>query len=286
MIDCGSSQGMTRIRAAERLARHLDASKPISIVVTHADADHLDLLAPTERAPSVLGDTPVRSARLGGFPEQYDTQAAQRLLTWLAAEGVTPQWLTTNDVSQEPLGGDLDCGGAEIRLIAAGVRSGSHERGLQRNTPSAVLLLSYAGRRVLLTGDATHETEAFILERHDADALDVDVLKVGHHGAALSTISLDDSPWPWLDTVDPEHLIFSAGHHGGYRHPRCVVMDAALARDVASAPRHPIECHGDGRWQTRSTRSSLWSTHSDGDIEVSVGPEGDLRVQGNGRLAR
>ncbi|MEE2779193.1 MAG: MBL fold metallo-hydrolase [Myxococcota bacterium] len=57
------------------------------------------------------------------------------------------------------------------------------------NNTSVVLSLGWAGRQVLLMGDAEEAVEEALLSAHDQGAIDLesDVLKVGHHGSNTSS---------------------------------------------------------------------------------------------------
>jgi len=77
------------------------------------------------------------------------------------------------------------------------------------NEESLSLSVSYAGRRILLTGDIESQAEHHlqsILGRHD-------VLKVAHHGSKTST-----SP-SFLQSIVPEIALISCGKQNRYGHP-------------------------------------------------------------------
>lgn len=85
-----------------------------------------------------------------------------------------------------------------------------HESDL--NNSSAVLHLTYGESSFLFTGDMEQEAEQKIREN-----IDVDVLKVGHHGSNTS------SSHDFLKKVTPEISIISVGKDNKYEHPH---MDA------------------------------------------------------------
>ena len=106
----------------------------------------------------------------------------------------------------------------------------------RKNTASIVMQLRYSGRCVILAGDATHETESFILEQfasgsfHKGFGLKSDVLKVAHHGSARTSTSRD-----WVKEVRPSMVFISSDRHGtmnaekkmmsGYRLPQELCLD-------------------------------------------------------------
>ncbi len=82
------------------------------------------------------------------------------------------------------------------------------------NDYSAVILLSYGKKRILLTGDA--ET---ISENQITADIDSDVLKVGHHGSETSTGE------QFLKKVTPSAAIISVGKNNSYGLPDSSVLD-------------------------------------------------------------
>jgi competence protein ComEC len=245
LIDCGSSGGADREHVAELLDERLDGELEV-LVVTHPDADHINYLAPSSgSAGPVTGDRPIGRALLSLDEAAYrETAVGARLMDRLHASAGEMLFLSPSDASPEGEPSDLfDCGDAAVYVVAASERSRSSERALQRSTPSIVLLVERELEdgerfRALLTGDATRETEAAILARYSGAFLDVDLLKVGHHGALTSTVDPNDPSWPWLAVTTPRYAITTAGHHAGHRHPRCAVARARRGR-VARARHLP-----------------------------------------------
>lgn len=94
---------------------------------------------------------------------------------------------------------------------------------LNENENSLVFLLEYLGRRVLFTGDIEEIAEKKIGSSYD---LDVDVLKVPHHGSFTS------SSYKFLDKVKPEYSIISVGRSNLYGHPNPQVINRLL--DIGS----------------------------------------------------
>ncbi len=79
------------------------------------------------------------------------------------------------------------------------------------NNNSIVLRLSYGSVDFLFTGDAEKEAEASILQSEQA--LQTDILKVGHHCSKTSTSA------QFLDAVKPEVAVYMAGEGNRYGHP-------------------------------------------------------------------
>jgi beta-lactamase superfamily II metal-dependent hydrolase len=90
------------------------------------------------------------------------------------------------------------------------------------NGDSIVLRLSCGSVDVLLTGDANAASEAGMLADPSLN-LDVEVLKVGHHGSSTSTTNA------FLDAVTPADAVISVGAGNSYGHPAQDTLDRLAA---------------------------------------------------------
>lgn len=94
------------------------------------------------------------------------------------------------------------------------------------NLASAVIVARVGRVRVLLTGDAEAEEEAWLLAR-DPALLAADVLKVAHHGSRTSSTA------SFLAAVRPRLALVSVGAHNAYGHPDAGVMRSLRAAGAA-----------------------------------------------------
>ena len=92
------------------------------------------------------------------------------------------------------------------------------------NVKSSVLLFDFIGLKFLLTGDAPLSIEKKIIETY---SIDVDVLKVGHHGSNTSTSK------EFIQSIKPEVSIISVGKNNQYKHPHKEVVDNLCSEGVA-----------------------------------------------------
>ncbi|MFN5581028.1 DNA internalization-related competence protein ComEC/Rec2 [Gemmatimonas sp.] len=92
------------------------------------------------------------------------------------------------------------------------------------NETSVVLRVDYGRHRVLLTGDAEGDEEAWLLQHYPPEELAADVLKVGHHGSRTSTTPR------FLDAVRPALGIASVGAGNRYGHPAPETLQSFLER--------------------------------------------------------
>lgn len=89
----------------------------------------------------------------------------------------------------------------------------------ETNEFSIVSRLIYGESSFLFMGDATKYTENLISWNEEDGYLKSDVLKLGHHGSKGSTSEF------WLEKVEPEFAIISAGKGNRYGHPNQEVLD-------------------------------------------------------------
>ncbi|MBI2900580.1 MAG: hypothetical protein HYY17_10370 [Planctomycetes bacterium] len=270
LIDCGSNSSPRpdpKAIAAE-LKRHLDPNAPTIhvLAVTHPDQDHYNL------AERVLEGVSVERILLPG-PEDGVDEAIREY----RAAGFN-RWLERHRKAITCVGPDDEGGPASpsklfgtgetrFTVLAADFRGGSKRSNFVTNSRSMVLKISYRRFDAILAGDATKETESHILERlRDApEWLDVELLKLGHHGSyATSTQPA------WMDRLKPEFAVASAGRDNRYGHPSRTVVERGQDYYLRVPP-HAV------RWATRSGTAGLvdvsydrafWNTGSSGTVRV------------------
>lgn len=118
----------------------------------------------------------------------------------------------------------------------------------RKNAISPIGILEYNGRRIMFTGDSNELNEPLVVER--TGKIDCDVLKVGHHGSATSTLN------PFLDAYTFEYAIISCNTYGNkFNHPRQSTLDRLKAHDIA-----------------------VYRTDNNGNIVVSVDKDGNIKI--------
>jgi competence protein ComEC len=90
----------------------------------------------------------------------------------------------------------------------------------ETNDGSIVGRLVYGNKSFMLMGDATKYTENLIKWNENSQNLKSTVLKLGHHGSHTSSSLL------WLETVNPDVAIISAGENNRYGHPHKEILDS------------------------------------------------------------
>ncbi|WPX09938.1 ComEC/Rec2 family competence protein [Anaerocellum danielii] len=115
------------------------------------------------------------------------------------------------------------------------------------NDSSVVVMLEFAGKRVLFTGDISKDVEYDIIKKaHDIKA---DVLKVSHHGSYAATSSL------FLKNIDPKVGIISVGKNNPYGHP-----------------------HSSTIRRLKKFKVKIFTTEQNGNIVVQIFPDGTIKL--------
>jgi len=191
---------------------------------------------PQKRTPQIVRK-PDRSASITKFYDEY--KAA------IAAAGAQYQ-------KAEP-GQKLDLGGGAFLTILAPsqpyfTKEQMKTGGNETNANSIVARLDYGEFSMLLAGDAEEQTEHRMLTK-DLN-LEVNVLKVSHHGSKYAT-SAD-----FLKRVKPAVAIVSCGEWNRYGHPSQAVLD-----------------------RLRSMNTKLYRTDLQGEVTITTrGRESDYKI--------
>lgn len=115
-------------------------------------------------------------------------------------------------------GSSYDLGSADVKIIYVG------EEGGDLNDASVVLKLTYGDNSFLFTGDATSNVEEELLESNAN--IKSDVLKVAHHGSDYSSTN------EFIDAVNPEYAVISAGKNNSYNHPSLNTLEKFNKRGI------------------------------------------------------
>ena len=197
------------------------------VILTHPDADHMvGLLALSDRYR---------------VEQVLETQLAQDDAAWNYAQGTTQSERIT-----AKQGMTLRAGDVILTVLSPAV--GGDELNPGDNATSLVLRLDYGNTSALLTGDAPQAVEAEMLMT--GQPVDVDILKVGHHGSNGS------SSEAFIAAVSPEYAVIQVGAGNSYGHPSQGVLDRLQNVEVLRTDLNGrVEAISDGiTWQVKTQR--------------------------------
>jgi len=202
------------------------------LIGTHPHADHIG------QFPQILGNYHVHEVWMSGD-----------LHTTLTFERALDAILASDARYNEPRAGDsYTLGSSLIEVLNPNTLTG------QLNNGSIVIRVIFSNIIFLFMGDAEIPAEEEILNR--GHALKADILKVGHHGSRSST------SYRFLEAVDPEIAIYSAGHGNSYGHPHPEVIERLnlFGIDVYGTDTHgSIIISTDGKtYLIETERVALW----------------------------
>lgn len=189
--------------AVDACLERLDVERVPLVVLTHFHADHVDGLAGVLDGRTV--DDMVVTRLLDPRPavdDVLETSHGDDLTPRYAGHGTTVAYgpLTLQTLWPPP-----------------GPPSHGAGDGSSANDASVVLLAETGGIRILLTGDVEPPGQAALART--LPGLDVDVLKVPHHGSRHQDLD-------WLRSLRPEVALLTVGEDNGYGHPAPDVVSA------------------------------------------------------------
>ena len=91
-----------------------------------------------------------------------------------------------------------------------------NDSNIEENNDSLIIYTKIKNKGILLMGDATKDEERELIKDY---VLDVDILKVGHHGSKTSTSK------EFIDVIKPRYSVISVGKYNYYGHPNKEVLN-------------------------------------------------------------
>ena len=200
LIDSGTNAGA---RELVDTVRNMGITRFDIVIGTHPHEDHIGGL-----------DTIITNFDIGSIymPEaSTNTKTFSDVLTAIRDNGLT--------VTSPAAGSTFYLGDACCTVFAPNQQTYS-----DLNDFSIVIRLDYGETSFLFTGDAQSLSEQEMLAI--GYNLEVDILKVGHHGSKTST-----SP-EFLEAVSPEYAVIEVGAGNDYGHPHQITLDNLTAANI------------------------------------------------------
>lgn len=267
LVDCGTSGGpfnATRVRNVIRSQLNPADPKIDLVVITHPDRDHYNKLADVLGAPGAP-QIKVGKVMYSGAISEYDEDEVD---DWLSAFPANQRIVVSGQTYNTYPPKDLPGFEGNAVVLAANVTATKSVT----NARSIVIKITHGDFDVMLTGDATTDTDKKILALYPGAKrafLDVEVWKAAHHGSwATATHNTD-----WADAVKPEVVVFSASDVNTYGHPNLNLAEKFINYTQTAAD-HDITF-----WTNSDTRASaakvqpyrteaMYLTATNGDITV------------------
>ena len=185
LIDAGNNEDGPLL--VNFIKEKLNISKLDYVVGTHPHEDHIGGL------DDIINNLEVKEVYL---PEAMTTTKT--------FEDVLDAIVNKNlEITVPTIGEKFNLGEAKLEVIY----TGTGEKDL--NEASIILKMNFGKHAYLFTGDTTEEVEKTILDKD----INIDVLKVAHHGSKYSSCT------NFLNIATPEYAIISAGEGNSYGHP-------------------------------------------------------------------
>lgn len=170
------------------------------MIISHFHEDH------AEGCISVLQELTVKQIIIGTQPKM--TILYQEVLTIAKEKQIPIVTLVAGD--------SIKVDGLEIEVLFPKKELEILE---DLNNNSMVFRMIYGETSMLFTGDIENETEKLLLQKEKIrKKLDVDILKVGHHGSKTSTIP------EFLQVTSPEVALIGVGENNKFGHPSDIVL--------------------------------------------------------------
>jgi len=164
-----------------------------AVFLSHPHADHIGGII------DLINEIEIDTIYNSGF--EYDSKLYENYRLLAKKNEIPVKSLTAgNSINIDP----------SVLIMVFGPQPGRHNE--DPNQHSLVLNVVYGESEFLFTGDAGEDQERRLVENF-GDLLDVDFLKVGHHGSKTS------SELFFLEELTPEIVTVSVGEKNRFRHP-------------------------------------------------------------------
>lgn len=213
------------------------------VVCTHAHEDHVGGLSGALNTCTV--------GQVLAPVTEYDSKVFENFVKYTQAQDL--------EVTVPEVDSIIQLGEAQVTVL------GPRQEYEETNDTSIVLRVDYGDTSFLFTGDMEKTAEEDLLNA--GCDLDVDVLKVGHHGSDTS------SSYAFLREVMPEYAVISCGADNSYGHPHDEVMSRlydARATVYRTDEQGTVLAVSDGRGIAFTTERDALPTAGREEVEQAV----------------
>lgn len=217
------------------------------LIGTHPHADHIGQI------DKVLQNLKVSEVWMSG--DSHTTATFERVIDAI---------LQSDASYHEPRTGEsFTIGSSSLEVVNPNRLTGDLHEG------SISVMITFGEVKFLFTGDAEHETEKAMLNRgHDLQA---HIFQLGHHGSSTSNTR------SFLEKVQPDVAIYSAGQNNRYGHPHTEVVDRVLDLGIKL---YGTDVHGHILIQTDGQTYSIKTQKS----ETITGANEQVKDEGTERV--
>ena len=190
------------------------------MIVTHPDTDHYNMLEAVMDA-FVVGEVYYNDCDKNTTYSKFQDRVLEELGdegTAIDADGETYTVLNTESYSLTVYAPGYD------RFNTGDMTEYDAE---ESNGMSPFVVVETLNRTLIFTGDATVETEEWFMSAYSG-SLDVDFIKIGHHGSDTSTSQ------EFLNFVNPEYCVIMCDDGSAYEHPSATVMNRLFDKGVVT----------------------------------------------------
>ena len=190
------------------------------MIVTHPDTDHYNMLEAVMDA-FVVGEVYYNDCNKNTTYSKFQDRVLEELGdegTAIDADGETYRILNTESYSLTVYAPGYD------RFNTGDMSEYDAE---ESNGMSPFVVVETLNRSLIFTGDATVETEEWFMSAYSG-SLDVDFIKIGHHGSDTSTSQ------EFLNFVNPEYCVIMCDDGSAYEHPSATVMNRLFDKGVVT----------------------------------------------------